>query len=172
VLNVIRESHPILPVIVRTKDETSVDKLQNAGATDVVPEVQEGSLMLASHALVLLGIPLSNVIKKIRIFRSERYKMFRGYFAGATDVDQEVSSQDLPQLHSVEIKEYFSICNNSISNLPLKNFDVEIQYIRRPNMLENIEPRPDIVLSAGDILVVIGTQENLNLFEKYTINGE
>jgi CPA2 family monovalent cation:H+ antiporter-2 len=54
----------------------------------------------------------------------------------------------------------------------LKNFDVEIQYIRRPNMLENIEPRPDIVLSAGDILVIIGTQENLNLFEKYTINGE
>ena len=72
-----------MPVIVRTKDESSVDKLQKAGATDVVPEVQEGSLMLASHALVLLGIPLSNVIKKIRIFRSERYKMFRGYFAGS-----------------------------------------------------------------------------------------
>ena len=52
------------------------------------------------------------------------------------------------------------------------HFDVEIQYIRRPNMLENIEPRPDIILSAGDILVIIGTQENLNLFEKYTINGE
>ena len=61
VLNVIRESYPILPVIVRTKDESSVDKLQNAGATDVVPEVQEGSLMLASHALVLLGVPLSNL---------------------------------------------------------------------------------------------------------------
>jgi CPA2 family monovalent cation:H+ antiporter-2 len=72
----------------------------------------------------------------------------------------------------VEIKEYFSICNNSISNLSFKNFEVEIQYIRRPNMLENIEPRPDIILSAGDILVIIGTQENLNLFEKYTINGE
>ena len=172
VLNVIRESYPILPVIVRTKDESSVDKLQNAGATDVVPEVQEGSLMLASHALVLLGVPLSNVIKKIRIFRSERYKMFRGYFAGATDVDQEASSQDLPKLHSIEIKEYFSICNNKISSMSLKNFDIEIQYIRRPNMLENIEPRSDIVISAGDILVIIGTQDNLNLFEKYTINGE
>lgn len=172
VLNVIRESYPILPVIVRTKDESSVDKLQKAGATDVVPEVQEGSLMLASHALVLLGIPLSNVIKKIRIFRSERYKMFRGYFAGATDADQETANQDLLQLHSVEIKEYFSVCNNPISSLSFKDFDVEIQYIRRPNMLENIEPRPDIVISAGDILVIIGTQENLNLFEKYTINGE
>ena len=70
------------------------------------------------------------------------------------------------------IKEYFSVCNNPISSLSFKDFDVEIQYIRRPNMLENIEPRPDIVISAGDILVIIGTQENLNLFEKYTINGE
>ena len=138
VLNVIRESYPILPVIVRTKDESSVEKLQNAGATDVVPEVQEGSLMLASHALVLLGIPLSNVIKKIRIFRSDRYKMFRGYFAGATDVDSESVTQDLLQLHSIEINEYFFANNKTIYKLMKNNFDIEIQYIRRPNMLENI----------------------------------
>jgi CPA2 family monovalent cation:H+ antiporter-2 len=172
VLNVIRETYPILPVIVRTKDESSVDKLQNAGATDVVPEVQEGSLMLASHALVLLGIPLSNVIKKIRVFRSERYKMFRGYFAGATDVDSENVNQDLLQLHSIEIKDYFHASNNSISELFSKNFDIEIQYIRRPNMLENIEPRSDIIISTGDVLVIIGTQVNLSLFEKYIINGD
>jgi len=172
VLNVIRETYPILPVIVRTADESSVERLQNAGATDVVPEVQEGSLMLASHALVLLGIPLSNVIKKIRIFRSERYKMFRGYFAGETDVGDETSNQDLLQLHSIEIKEYFSMNDSPISKLSLKNFDVEIKYIRRPNMLENIQPRPDIVISAGDVLVVIGTQENIDLFEKYIINGD
>lgn len=171
-LNVIRESYPILPVIVRTKDESSVEKLQNAGATDVVPEVQEGSLMLASHALVLLGIPLSNVIKKIRIFRSDRYKMFRGYFAGATDVDSESVNQDLLQLHSIEIKEYFFANNKTISELIIKSFDIELQYIRRPNMLENIEPRPDILISSDDILVIVGTQINLNLFEKYVINGD
>jgi CPA2 family monovalent cation:H+ antiporter-2 len=137
-----------------------------------VPEVQEGSLMLASHALVLLGIPLSNVIKKIRVFRSERYKMFRGYFAGATDVDSENVNQDLLQLHSIEIKDYFHASNNSISELFSKNFDIEIQYIRRPNMLENIEPRSDIIISTGDVLVIIGTQVNLSLFEKYIINGD
>ena len=59
-----------------------------------------------------------------------------------------------------------------IINSDMKNYDIEIKYIRRPNMLENIEPRSDIVISAGDILVIIGTQDNLNLFEKYTINGE
>ncbi|MBT4182524.1 MAG: TrkA C-terminal domain-containing protein [Nitrosomonadales bacterium] len=62
--------------------------------------------------------------------------------------------------------------DSPISKLSLKNFDVEIKYIRRPNMLENIQPRPDIVISAGDVLVVIGTQENIDLFEKYIINGD
>jgi Trk K+ transport system NAD-binding subunit len=38
-------------------------------------------------------------------------------------------------------------------------------------MLENIEPREDIVLSSGDIIVILGLQADLNIFEKYVING-
>tara|TARA_B110001450_G_C17440568_1_gene407758 strand:- start:114 stop:737 length:624 start_codon:yes stop_codon:yes gene_type:complete len=171
VLNVIREAYPKLPVIVRTKDESSVEALQKAGATDVVPEVQEGSLMLASHALVILGIPLSNVIKKIRVFRSERYKMFRGFFAGETDLDQDNNLQERFQLHSIEIDKYFFVVNRPIKSIPLKEFNIEIQHLRRPNMLENIEPREDIVLSSGDIIVILGLQADLNIFEKYVING-
>ena len=172
VLNVIRESHPTLPVVVRTKDESSVESLKNSGATDVVPEVQEGSLMLASHALVLLGVPLSSVIKKIRIFRSEKYKMFKGYFVGATDLDEENTIQDRLQLHSIEIKKYFFIKDKSLKNLPLQKFNIEIQYLRRPNMLEDVEPREDIILATGDIVVILGLQIDLNLFEKYAITGK
>ena len=172
VLNVIREAYPELPVVVRTKDESSVEGLKKAGATDVVPEVQEGSLMLASHALVILGIPLSNVIKKIRVFRSERYKMFRGFFVGETDLDQENNLQERFQLHSIEINKYFFLVNKSIKSIPLKEFNIEIQHLRRPNMLENIEPHADIVLSSGDIIVILGLQADLNIFEKYVINGK
>ena len=171
VLNVIREAYPELPVVVRTKDESSVEGLKKAGATDVVPEVQEGSLMLASHALVILGIPLSNVIKKIRVFRSERYKMFRGFFAGETDLDQDNNLQERFQLHSIEIDKYCFVVNKSIKSIQLKEFNIEIQHLRRPNMLENIEPREDIVLSSGDIIVILGLQADLNIFEKYVING-
>ena len=172
VLNVIREAYPELPVVVRTKDESSVEGLKKAGATDVVPEVQEGSLMLASHALVILGIPLSNVIKKIRVFRSERYKIFRGFFAGETDLDQDNNLQEQFQLHSIEIDKYSFVVNKSIKSIPLKEFNIEIQHLRRPNMLENIEPHTDIVLSSGDIIVILGLQVDLNIFEKYVINGK
>ena len=39
-------------------------------------------------------------------------------------------------------------------------------------MLENIEPHADIVLSSGDIIVILGLQVDLNIFEKYVINGK
>ena len=41
-------------------------QLQAAGATEVVPEAVEGSLMLASHALALVGVPMRRVIRIVQ----------------------------------------------------------------------------------------------------------
>ena len=71
-------------MIVRTVDDTDIDRLLKAGATEVVPEVLEGSLMLASHSLLVLGVPLNRVLKRIRAIREERYDLFRGFFRGVT----------------------------------------------------------------------------------------
>ena len=172
VLNVIRETYPDLPVVVRTSDDSSIQHLQDAGATDVVPEVLEGSLMLASHALVLLDIPLTRVIRKIRSFRNERYKIFRGYFMGASEASDDIQGQDQLQLHSIEIKNNFYLFNKQINQIPFKEFNVEIQHLRRPNMLEDIEPRANIKLSKGDVIVILGLPNNLIEFEKFTINGK
>ena len=80
------ELKPTLPVIVRTVDDSAIDELMKAGATEVVPEIMEGSLMLASHALLLLGTPLKQVLRRIRAVREERYGLFRQrFFHGATD---------------------------------------------------------------------------------------
>ena len=47
-----------VPVVVRTIDDSDLDRLRAAGATEVVPEAIEGSLMLAGHALALVGVPM------------------------------------------------------------------------------------------------------------------
>ncbi|MDA1338723.1 MAG: cation:proton antiporter [Proteobacteria bacterium] len=172
VIQVIRESFPNLPIIVRTLDETSILQLQNDGASEVVPEILEGSLMLASHALVILGVPLPRVIKRIRAFREERYKMFRGYFKGTTDISDDIGSDMQLQLRSMEITENLFIFNRYLSDLIILELNVEIQYLRRPNMLENIDPRPDIILSKGDVLVLLGPRKDLEQFEKYALNGK
>ena len=172
VLTVVRETYADLPVIVRTADESSISLLQKEGATEVVPEVLEGSLMLGSHALMVLGIPLSRIVKKIRSFRSERYAMFRGYFKGSTDISDDFSGQEQLELHSIEIKRNPLLMGSKLENIRFEDFNIQIQYLRRPNMLENIDPRPDIILDDGDILVILGLQQNINNFEKYISSGK
>jgi len=172
VLSVIRESYLELPIIVRTTDETSIERLQEEGASEVVPEVLEGSLMLGSHALIMLGIPLGRVVKKIRAFRSERYAMFRGYFKGTTDITDDFSGQEQLELHSIEVRKNPLLLSVKLDSIRFEDFHVQIQYLRRPNMLEDIEPRPDILLSNGDTLVILGLQKDINRFEKYLSTGK
>jgi monovalent cation:H+ antiporter-2, CPA2 family len=170
VLHVAQEAYPDLPVIVRTYDETHMDEFRDAGATEVVPEVLEGSLMLASHALVLLGVPLNRVVKRIRVFREERYKMFKGYFRGVSDMD--ATNAQRARLHSVEIDKNSYAKTLRLDHIDLAKFNVEVQLIRRPNMLEDIAPRDDIALAAGDVLVLFGSPQNLIAAETYLISGK
>lgn len=169
VLHVIKERHPNLPVIVRTHDDSDMDALRDAGAAEVVPEILEGSLMLASHALVTLGVPLNRVVKRIRLFREERYKMFKGYFRGVSDADTATAS--LPQLHSVEVYKNFYAHGLRIDHIPFGDFAVEVKQLRRPNMPEPIAPRDDIMLGEGDILVLLGSNAALIAMEVYLISG-
>ena len=169
VLHVAQESYPDLPVIVRTYDETHMDEFRAAGATEVVPEVLEGSLMLASHALVLLGVPLNRVVKRIRLFREERYSMFKGYFRGVTDTNTDNAKQ--VQLHSVEIHHNAYARKLRLDHIDLAKFNVQLQMLRRPNMPEPIAARDDIVLTEGDVLVLLGSPEDLIAAEVYLISG-
>jgi hypothetical protein len=72
-------------VVVRTVDDLDLEKLRAAGATEVVPEAIEASLMLASHALALMGVPMRRVLRIVQDQRDARYQLLRGYFHGADD---------------------------------------------------------------------------------------
>ncbi len=172
VLHTVQEAYPNLPVIVRTYDDADIDAFRDAGATEVVPEVLEGSLMLASHALVLLGIPLNRVVKRIRLFREERYKMFKGFFRGITDAEADAGNVRQLRLHSVEISKSAYAHGLRLDHINFARMNVEPHFLRRLNMLEDIQPRPDIVLSDGDVLVLLGSTEGLLEAENYLIYGK
>jgi CPA2 family monovalent cation:H+ antiporter-2 len=86
---------------VRTADERDMERLSRAGAAEVVPETLEASLMLASHALVLVGVPINRVLKRIRQTRSQRYSLLRGFYRGISDRDDDEDDEHQPRLHSV-----------------------------------------------------------------------
>ncbi len=94
VLAAIRAQAPHLPVVVRTQSDRHLDRLRAAGATEVVPETHEGSLMLAGHALALTGVPMRRVVRLLREQREQRYQLLRGYFRGANDASEDTLDED------------------------------------------------------------------------------
>ncbi len=170
VLHVLQEHYPQLPVIVRTLDDSNLERFVDAGATEVVPEVLEGSLMLASHALILMGVPLSRVVKRIRIFRDERYQMFRGFFRGLSDHDLE-REEDQIRLQSVALSANAFAVGKRLIDLWLEGHDVQVKTLRRRNV-KHQEPSPDTVLVEDDILVLQGTPEKIAAAESYLLTGK
>ena len=83
VLALTKEHAPQVPVIVRTQDDLDLEKLQAAGAAEVVPETIEGSLMLATHALALMGVPMKRVIRMVQEQRNQRYALLKDFDRGS-----------------------------------------------------------------------------------------
>lgn len=160
ILHIVQESYPQLPVIVRTVDDTNMEALREAGAAEVVPEILEGSLMLASHALMLLGVPLNRVVKRIRLFREERYKLFKGYFHGISDAEEEAMEKQQVRLHSVIISPGTFSIGRRLVDMHLENFDVEVKSIRRPNS-NGMVPTDESLLAEGDVIVLLGQPTGL-----------
>jgi len=163
VLHHANELAPTLPVIVRSHDDADLDKLLEAGATEVVPEALEGSLMLASHALVMLGVPLRRVVHRVQSARDERYTSLRGYFHGASDVPEDNDNLNV-RLQSVALNEGAAAIGKTLYQVALEQFDTEVTMLRRGKL--RVEFKPDTVLQTGDIVVLRGTGENILRAEK------
>jgi CPA2 family monovalent cation:H+ antiporter-2 len=154
VLMLVHEMAPTLPVIVRSHDDTDLDLLKKAGAAEVVPEALEGSLMLASHALVMMGVPLRRVVHRVQSARDERYASLRGYFHGASDAADDPEHLYV-RLHSVILRDDAGSVGRRIEQLELDEVGAEVTMIRRGK--ERLEVTPHTVLAAGDVVVLRGS---------------
>jgi CPA2 family monovalent cation:H+ antiporter-2 len=162
----IQAMRPDIPVIVRTADERDIERLSRAGAAEVVPEALEASLMLASHALVLLGVPLNRVLKRIRQTRSQRYSLLRGFYRGQSDHDHdEMDEHQQPRLHSVHLGRGAGAIGQSLDALDLERFGCEVSAIRRRG-IRAVEPAPETQLEEGDVVVLLGDPEAIAAAEE------
>ena len=168
VLANVRSHAPTVPVIVRTVDDHDLEKLQAAGATEVVPEAIEGSLMLASHALALVGVPMRRVIRVVQDQRDARYNLLRGYFRGADD--DTVNEQDEERLATVTLPLGNKLQGKPLSSLVLHTVGVRVVSLRRSNG-KALEPLDHALLESGDTLVLSGKPEALAVAEDKLLRG-
>ena len=168
VLHHVHEHAPQVPVIVRTIDDTDLEKLRAAGATEVVPEAIEGSLMLANHALALVGVPMRRVLRITQEARDARYSLLRGYFHGIDD--DTVQELEQERLSSVGVPLAAPTIGQSLDDLALEAIGVAVISIRRASGQVE-QASPETCLRGGDVLVLRGLPEALALAEGKLLRG-
>jgi CPA2 family monovalent cation:H+ antiporter-2 len=148
ILAQVRDLRRGLPVVVRMLDDTDIERLKEAGATAVVAEIMEGSLMLASHTLVVLGVPLNRVLRRIRDTR-EQHRL----------------------LHSIPITPGTAAVGKTLEELDLGRCNVEVKAVRRPGVAAQV-PQAAARIDVGDVLVLYGTERDCAAAEMLVMQGQ
>ena len=170
VLGHVRELVPGLPVVVRTVDEKDYQRLHQAGAAEIVPETLEAALMLASHALIHVGVPIKRVLQRIRKTRTARYRTLRGFFHGYSDRDEESLDHDEPRLQAVQLVDGAYAIGKILSDFHFDELLVEVNAVRRHH-IRAMEPSAETLFEAGDVVVLLGIPEAIAIAEDRLLKG-
>ncbi|QDF67753.1 potassium transporter [Shewanella sp. SNU WT4] len=164
VLPLARELAPQLTILVRTRDDSNMTEFEQAGASQVIPESLEGSLMLVSQVLYRCGVPLTRILKRLESERRNHYHYLHGFFSG------QESDFTLEQLHAVALPASAWAVGKRLSQVPVARLRIEIRAIRRSGAeVEN--PPSDWLLQADDILLLQGKPRRVERAEIFLLGG-
>lgn len=167
----VREMRLDVPLFVRTKDDSNLKAFQDAGATEVVPEILESSLMLASHLLLTLGVPTKKIIDKIRTIHADRYEILRGMYRGEDDITMlEDEQESRRSLHSIFVPDGANAVNQPLASILTDGDEVYIKSLTRDT--EKIsDPESQTMIQIGDVIVIFATPEETTAIEEQILNG-
>ena len=126
--------------------------------------------MLASSTLLLVGVPLTRVLRRIRETRERRYELFRGFYRGMTDAAESDDQALQPRLHSVLVTAGARSIGRSLQELDLAKSGVEVHAVRRRNV-RTTAPAPEMLIEEGDVVVLLGDEAAVAAAEIKLLQG-
>jgi CPA2 family monovalent cation:H+ antiporter-2 len=171
IVRAVRRLRTEVPILVRTEDDSRLEALQEAGATEVVPEIFETSLSLVSHVLLFLDVPPREVLETTEDIRHDRYALLRSVFQRREPGAPDEGTQSLRQeLRTVVLPPGASAVGRTIGEMGLDRGPVVVTALRREGILGR-EPDADTRLREGDVLVLWGAPEDLERGERRLLIG-
>jgi CPA2 family monovalent cation:H+ antiporter-2 len=172
ILRSIRALRQEVPVLVRTQDDSRINELREAGATDVVPETLEASLMLVSQVLMLLNVPVVKVVRTVSDIRNSRYAVLRNIvnLDGASFVPIESAPDDAEQLKTVLLPPGAWGVGRTLDEVRARGAEVTFTSIRRHGIVGR-EPGGETSLRDGDIVVIYGSPKACEHAESVLLAG-
>lgn len=171
ILHAARSLRADLPILVRTRDDTELERLLAAGASEVVPETLEASLMLAMHLLLLLGVAKERVDSQMESVRQDRYQLLHRLIRiEEPELAQATAEKTINHRHSVVLPAGAHAVGTRLEEMGLDRVGVLVQEVHRGTD-RRLSPDPDLVIEPGDILVLYGQPEGLALAERHLLMG-
>jgi CPA2 family monovalent cation:H+ antiporter-2 len=170
ILRSIRRLRPEVPVLVRTADDAWLAELKAAGATEVVPETFEASLMLVSQVLILLRVPVSRVVRTIGEIRASRYAVLRNILSRDGEHPIDDTNEYEEEVKSVVLPPQAWAIGRTIAEARARGAAVAFTAIRRHGILGR-EPDGEARLRDGDIVVIYGAPAALEHAEAILLAG-
>lgn len=169
IIHQVRSLRSDIPVLVRSVDEAKLDALYAVGATDVIPETLESSIIMASHLLIHLDVPLTEITRDIARARKDRYQFLRGYYPGE-EASHEASGKINEHMNTLILHPGSRAIGMKIGDLNLDGRNIVFTALRRGG-IRGKEPAPDVVLKENDILVMYARPEDLEYIKVELMTG-
>jgi CPA2 family monovalent cation:H+ antiporter-2 len=170
VIRALKSLNADIRIVVRTRKDYNMQDLYDAGAEQVVPEIQEGSLMLISQVLHYSGIPMSRILKRIRNERKHRYEHMHGFFPGETTEITYQTTDKLEFMHAIVITDSAYAVGKSVQELKLVGGRVKLISIRRDGKEEE-NPPVEFVIKAKDVVLVSAKPRRVERMEAHLLEG-
>ncbi len=155
-------ANPDIHIVCRTRFTSEIEALRELGADEIIAEEFESAIEIFSRVLNRYDIPAEQVSALTNEVRSEHYQdMVTDQWACA-----DISELDVPavQLKRVKITETSPLAGKTLQTMQIKeNYNILLLALIRNDRARSQFPMTE-KLAAGDELVLLGNQENLNRF--------
>ncbi len=171
-VQVARGLNPKIHIVVRTRYLRELEELHQLGVDDVVPEEFETSIEIFALVLRTYNMPPDFVMRKAEQVRREGYALLRRselpemahHLRGGTLADVEVET--------CRIEEHSPADGKTIGQLALRHrAGVSIIALTRDGVTES-NPAEKTVLTVGDVLVLLGTHEQIRRAMGYILTNQ
>lgn len=148
----LRDINPRVAILARAHDPNAVDRLRDAGASEVIQPELEAASTLIRHALRRLALPREAVLDYLERFR------------GAMDTAGQVPPEELPGVREVVIAPG-GLADQSLREARIRErFGVTVVAVSHDGDPTVLHPSAETVLRPGDTVRVFGLPEQIDAF--------
>lgn len=162
IVSIARKENPELYIIVRSAFVAEIEELLKLGANEVIPEEFEVSIEIFAKVLEKYEVPKNVIYGLLEKIRSKHYKAFRTIEELKPELLESFDFLKEVNIKTFLISSQKPLVGKSIKETALRSrTGATIVAIKRGYDVI-VNPSPEEILKKGDILYLIGREEELN----------